>query len=81
MATGAGTSGVVAPAGGSVDGSGAGASPRFFAPEIRGAMIVFSILVESQAGQVTSSRLTWVSKAAEFWNQLSNACPLSHVRA
>jgi hypothetical protein len=62
MATGAAASGTAADeGGGSVDGSGAGASPRFFAPNTRGAMIVFSILVESQTGQVTSLRLTWVS--------------------
>jgi hypothetical protein len=55
MATGAGAS-----AAGEGRSAGA-ASPRFFAPATRGAMIVFSTLAEPQTGHVTSPRLTCLS--------------------
>src|SRR5262249_36289745 len=57
------------------------ASPRFFVPATRGAMIAFSTLVELHTGQLTSPRLTSRSSVAQFANQLSNACPLSHANA
>ena len=45
----------------------------------RGAMIAFSTLAEPQTGQATSPRFACLSKAAEFWNQLSNSWPLVAV--
>jgi len=58
MATGEGASGDGAGEGGC---SGNGASPRFFAPDTRGAMIVFSTLTELQTGQATSPALACLS--------------------
>src|ERR1700747_2132800 len=81
MATGAGTfvcgaSGAALDADGCDDAGPSGigadtdASPRLFVPATRGPMSAFSTLVELQTGQV-----------AEFANQLSNVCPLSHANA
>src|SRR5262249_48553819 len=78
MATGEGVSGDGAGEGGR---SGSGASPRFLAPNTRGAMIVFSTLTELQTGQATSPALTCLSQVGELWTQPSNACPWPHASA
>jgi len=54
---------------------------RPFLLTIRGAMIAFSTLIESQTGHATSLRLSCESKAEELWNQLSKAWPCSQRSA
>src|ERR1700709_1572909 len=66
----------VASAAGASDGA-ATAISRPFLLTIRGAMIARSTLTEPQAGQLTRLRFSWLSYAAELWNQLSKLWPFA----